>query len=35
MTSDDSLLPLVVYSLGTVVLSALCATRGRSAPRHE
>jgi K+-sensing histidine kinase KdpD len=35
LTSDHSLLPLVVCYLGTVVLSALRASRGRSSPRHE
>jgi K+-sensing histidine kinase KdpD len=33
MTSDRSLLPLVVCYLGTVVISALRASRGRSSPR--
>lgn len=35
MTSDPSLLPLVMSYLGTVVLSALRAARGHSSPRHE
>ena len=35
MTSDHSLLPLVVCYLGTVVRSSLRASRSRSSPRHE
>jgi K+-sensing histidine kinase KdpD len=35
LTSDHSLLPLVVCYLGTVVLCAMRASRGRSSPRHE
>jgi hypothetical protein len=35
MTSDHSLLPLVMCYLGTVLLSALRAARGRSSPHHE
>jgi K+-sensing histidine kinase KdpD len=35
LTSDHSLLPLVVCYLGTVVLSALRASRGRASPCHE
>jgi K+-sensing histidine kinase KdpD len=35
MTSDHSLLPLVICYLGIVVLSALRVLRGRSSPRHE
>ena len=35
LTSDHPLLPLVVCYLGTVVLSALRASRGRFLPRHE
>jgi hypothetical protein len=35
MTSDRSLLPLVVCYLGTVVISALHASRGRASLRHR
>jgi hydrogenase-4 membrane subunit HyfE len=35
MTSDHSVLPLVVGYLGTIVLSSLRDSRGRSSPRHE
>src|SRR5215510_5420555 len=35
LTSDHSLLPLVVCYLGTVVLSALCRSRGRASPRQR
>ena len=34
MVSDHSLLPLVVCYLGTVMISALRASRGRSSPRQ-
>jgi hypothetical protein len=34
MTSDHSLLPLVMCYLGTVVISALRASRGRASPRQ-
>jgi len=35
MPSNHALLPLVVCYLGTGMLSALRASRGRSLPRHE